>query len=35
MAASATQTITTLVVQIILSPGELEAMSDAGDFPTK
>ena len=34
VAAPATQTITTLVGHIILSSGELDGMSDAGDFPT-
>ena len=34
-AAPATQTITTLVGHIILSSGELDGTSDAGDFPPK
>ena len=35
VAAPATQTIATLVGHIILSSGELDRTSDAGDFPTK
>jgi len=35
VAAPATQTIATLVGHIILSSGELDGTSDAGDFPTK
>jgi len=35
VAAPATQTIATLVGHIILSAGELDGTSDAGDFPTK
>jgi len=35
VAVPATQTITTLVGHIILSSGELDGTSDAGDFPTK
>jgi len=35
MAAPVTQTIAILVGHIILSSGELDGMSDAGDFPTK
>jgi len=35
VAAPATQTIATLVGYIILSSGELDGTSDAGDFPTK
>ena len=35
VAAPATQTIATLVEHIILSSGELDETSDAGDFPTK
>jgi len=34
-AAPATQKIATLVGHIILSSGELDGTSDAGDFPTK
>jgi len=35
VAAPATQTMATLVGHIILSSGELDGTSDAGDFPTK
>jgi len=35
VAAATTQTIATLVGRIILSAGELDGTSDAGDFPTK
>jgi len=35
VAAPATQSIATLVEHIILSSGELDGTSDAGDFPTK
>jgi len=35
VAARATQTIATLVGYIIVSSGELDGTSDAGDFPTK
>ena len=35
VAASATQTIATLVGHIIVSAGELDRTSDAGDFHTK
>jgi len=35
VAAPATQTIATLVQHIILSSGELDGTSKAGDFPTK
>ena len=35
VAAPATQTIATVVRHIILSSGELDGTSDAGDFPTK
>jgi len=35
VAAPATQTIATLVGHMILSLGELDGTSDAGDFPTK
>ena len=35
VAAPATQTIATLVGHIILSSGELDGTSDAGDFLTK
>jgi len=35
VAAPATQTIVTLVGHSILSSGELDGKSDAGDFPTK
>jgi len=35
LAASATQTIATLVGHIILSSGELDGTPNAGDFPTK
>jgi len=35
VAAPATQTTATLVAHIILSSGELDGTSDAGDFPTK
>ena len=35
VAAPAMQTIATLVEHIILSSGELDGTSDAGDFPTK
>jgi len=35
VAAPATQTIATLVGHIILSSGELDGTSYAGDFPTK
>ena len=35
VAASATETIATLVGHIIVSSGELDGTSDAGDFLTK
>jgi len=35
VAAPGTQTMATLVGHIILSSGELDGMSDAGDFSTK
>ena len=35
VAAPTTQTIATLVGHIILSSGELDGTSDAGDFPIK